>query len=67
MKEYEIFIEETCCKKFIVKARDEEQAFEIAEDKYNKGEFVLEPGEITNKCMMIRNEENEQETNWIEF
>lgn len=67
MKEFEVYIEETCCQKFIVMAKDMEEAEEIAMEKYDEGEFVLEPGELTSKCIMTRDTETDEETNWMEF
>ena len=42
---YTITIEETVAKDFEVETNDAEEAYEIAEQKYNSGEFVLDPGE----------------------
>ena len=67
MKEFEVYIEETCSQKFIVMAKDMEEAEEIAMEKYDEGEFVLEPGELVSKCMMTRDTETDEETNWCEF
>ena len=63
---YKVYIEETVCQMFEVEASDEDEAAEIAEEKYNNGEFVLEPGELTSKQMMIEMPDGEQ-TSWNEF
>lgn len=46
MKKYIITIEETIVQDFEIEAESPEEAFEIAEKKYDAGEFVLEPGEV---------------------
>lgn len=67
MKKYEITIEEVISQTFEVEAEDIEKAMEIANEKYNRGKFVLEPGEVVSKSMMGYDSENESETNWVEF
>ena len=42
---YTITIEETCTKDFNIEADGAEEAYETAEQKYESGEFVLDPGE----------------------
>ena len=64
---FEVTIEETVDETFEVEANDMEEAEEIAIEKYKDGEFVLEPGEVTNKCLMVRDPENGEETNWVDF
>ena len=67
MKDFEVTIEETLTQTFKVKANSLTEACEIASEKYNNGEFVLEPGELESKEMMARDAETEEETNWFEF
>ena len=42
---YTITIEETVAKDFEIEANSADEAYEIAEQKYKSGEFVLDPGE----------------------
>ena len=50
---YDITIEETVSQNFEVEASSYEEAREIARTKYNKSEFVLEPGFVTRKAMSV--------------
>ena len=63
---YTITIEETVTKDFEVEANDAEEAYKIAERKYNSGEFVLHPGECQFKQIAITAPSNEA-TEWKEF
>lgn len=65
-KTFTVTIEETVDQDFEVEAVDGEEAMEIAEEKYNNGEFVLEPGNVTARLMAITGPEDES-TNFIEF
>ena len=67
MKDFTITIEEHVCKDFKVKANSIEEAMSIAEEKYKKGEFVLEPGEVQAKLMMAHEPETNDFTEWKEF
>lgn len=53
MKKFNVTIEEVISEDFEVLAEDEKQAIEIIRDKYKKGEFVLEPGNLLSKQMKI--------------
>ena len=64
---YKVTIEETLCDEFEVEADSEQEAFKIATDKYNCGKFVLEPGELSDKRMMIYDERGNHLTDWEEF
>lgn len=44
-----------------------EEAMNIAKEKYNTGEFVLEPGELVAKQMYAENESGTEMTEWTEF
>lgn len=46
MIEYRIVVEETCAKDFLVLADNAEEAYQIAREKYKKGIFALEPGDL---------------------
>ena len=64
---FKITIEEHVSETFEVEATDIEEAMEIAEEKYYKGEFVLEPGEVTSRLMMAEDEFGAECTEWEEF
>lgn len=66
MKTFKITIEEHISETFEVEANDIGEAMEIAEEKYNDGEFVLEPGNVTAKLMMADDGEGDC-TEWTEF
>lgn len=66
MQIYKIAIEETLVEEFEVMANSAEEALEIAEEKYQEGEFVLAPGEVQYKQMSVIKPVMEA-TNWIEF
>ena len=63
---YTITIEETNAKDFEIEAESAEEAYEIAEQKYKSGEFVLDPGERQFKQIVITNPSKEA-TEWREF
>lgn len=67
MKTFRITIEETISQDFEVEAEDMEQAMEIAEEKYNNCEFVLEPGEVGYKQMQCEDIETNESTEWMQF
>lgn len=67
MKDFEIIIEEVVSDTFLVKAKDYEEAMEIATKKYNDGEFVLEPGNLESRTMAARDIETGEETSFIDF
>lgn len=66
MKKYMIAIEETVVDEFEVIAKNEEKAIEIARNKYNEGEFILESGEVHHKHMAVVKPYREK-TDWIEI
>ena len=61
-----VTIEETVSENFTVEAESAEETMDIAEEKYNKCEFVLEPGNLTFKQMAIMYPENEA-AEWTKF
>ena len=63
---YIITIEEMISEDFEVEAESAEEAMNIAEEKYKKCEFVLEPGNLTFKQMAVISPESEA-TEWTEF
>lgn len=63
---YTIAIEETVAKDFEVEANDAEEANGIAEQKYNSGEFVLDPGECHFRQIAIT-KPNKEVAEWREF
>lgn len=66
MKRFVVTIEEHISQAFEVEANDIEEAMEIAEESYNNGGFVLEPGEVTAKLIMA-DDGNGDCTDWTEF
>lgn len=66
-KAFEITIEESVSKTFLVKADSEEEAERIATEKYKNGVFTLEPGNLVCKQMQICNKEDNTCTEWFEF
>lgn len=46
MQEYKILIEETVSQAFAIQANSEEEALQIAREKYKTAELVLEPGDL---------------------
>ena len=63
---YTITIEETVAKDFEVEADSADEAYEMAEQKYKDGEFVLDLGECQFKQIAITSPSNES-TEWTEF
>ena len=66
-KMYKVTIEEHVSQTFEVEAADIEEAMEFAEESYNNGEFVLEPGNITATLMMAEAEDGSEATEWEEL
>lgn len=58
MKKYNVMIEETVWETFEVEADTQEEAKEIAAQKYYDAEFVLEPGNLGTARMHIVDEHN---------
>ena len=67
MKTFKITIEEHVVETFDIEAETIEEAMEIAEEQYDDGTLVLEPGNLVAKLMMAEDEETEEATEWVEF
>lgn len=67
MRRYIVTIEETCSDDFCVEANSLQDAMRIAKEKYNSGEFVLEPGNLLSKQMQCTCEETNEDSEWMEF
>ena len=63
---YTITIEETVAKDFEVEASSANEAYEIAEQKYKSGEFILDPGDCQFRQIAITAPSDEV-TEWKEF
>ena len=66
MKKFTLAIEETIVQKFEVLANDADEAMEIAVEKYNTGEFVLDHTEVHHKQIAVTKPKNEA-SEWMEF
>ena len=64
---YIITIEEMVSQDFTVDAANMEEAMELAEQKYNTGEFILSPGNLVTKQMSGQCLETKEATDWVEF
>lgn len=67
MKKFVVSIEEHICKDFNIEADSIGDAMKIAEEKYKKGEIVIEPGEVQAKLMSAYDPETMDNTEWKEF
>lgn len=65
-KIFKVTIEEHVTETFEVEAANIEEAMEITMNKYNNGEFVLEPGEVITKLIMADDGDGNC-TKWTEF
>lgn len=66
-KLFQITIEETISECFDVYADNIDEAIQTAENKYNNGEFILAPGNITNRKIFIFDEDINLKKEWFEF
>lgn len=64
MKKYTIAVEETIVGEFDIFAKSEDEALQIARQKYEKAELVLEPGEVQHIQMAVVEHCND-ESKWI--
>lgn len=61
-----IVIEEHICKEMEIEAEDMQEAMEIAEEFYCKGEFAPNiPDEVS--CKLMYANDGEHDTEWVEF
>ena len=67
METFYVTIEEHHTQVFEVQAEDMEEAMEIAEARYNNGEFNVRSNDPQAKLMMAENESGEDSTEWVEF
>ena len=65
--QWKVTIEETVVGEFVVDATTMEEAETIAREKYKKGEFVLEPGDLTSALMEVQAADGSECTDWIEI
>ncbi len=65
-KKFIIVIEETVAGEYEITAENKERARELAIEKYNACEIVLEPGELISKRILVCDEDNASE-GWVEF
>ena len=66
-KLFQITIEETISEHFEVYAPNIDEAIQMAEDKYDKAEFMLSPGNITSRKIFAVDKDIDLEKGWIEF
>lgn len=66
MKKFVIAIEEKVVQEFEITADSAEKAMEFAKEQYEKGVFVLSPGEAQSRQMAIISPED-KESKWHEF
>ena len=66
MKKFVIAIEEKIVQEFKVTADSVEKAMEFAKEQYEKGFFVLSPGEAQSRQMAIISPANKK-SKWHEF
>lgn len=67
VKKFKITIEEMVIQDFEIYAESMEEAMEIAEEKYNEGTIVLEPGNLVAKQMCGTDPDTGDCTEWTEF
>ncbi len=63
---YSISIEETIVGNFEVEANSKEEALAIAKNKYDNCEFVNEPGDLVEKRIAVKTNDEDVEE-WEEF
>lgn len=66
MEKYTVIIEETVSNAFEINAANAEDARKIAEDAYNDGLLVLEPGNLISKKMAVVSHCDE-DAKWVDF
>ena len=60
-------IEEVVCETFEIEAESLEEALEVAREKYDSGEFVLEPGELISTRASAYDKVTDSWTEEVEF
>lgn len=65
LRTFIVTIEERVSQSFAVQAKNTEEAMEIANQKYDDGEFVIDSPKVTHRCM--RAGDGFETTEWIEF
>jgi len=67
-KKYNVTIEQPLVKTWTIEARDEEEAHNIAREKYNKGEFILTGDDVgTDAQVQISSEDGKLVTEWFDL
>lgn len=66
-KVFKISIEEHIVQTFEVEALDLEEAMQLAEERYYKGEYVLDSDANVSARLMSAEDENGDFTEWVEF
>ena len=66
-KVFKISIEEHVVQTFEVEALDLEEAMQLAEERYHKGEYVLDGDANVSARLMSAEDENGDCTEWVEF
>lgn len=61
MKKFRVCLEETVSQVFEVEAEDENEAFDVAKEKYDKSEFVVAPGDLVGLNIAVENENGDFE------
>lgn len=64
---YKITIEEMVSQEFEIEAEDIGAALEMAEENYNKGKWVLKPGNLVCKQICAESHDGEDAVDWYEF
>lgn len=67
MKKYVVTIEEVVSEEFVLEADSLDKAIEKTIANYNEGSFVLEPGNLIETNILIKNEENNESSDWFEL
>lgn len=65
LRTFIVTIEERVSQSFAVQAKNTEEAMEIANQKYDDGEFVIDSPKVTHRCMQAG--DGFETTEWIEF
>lgn len=67
MEKYTVCIEETISQDFEVEADTAEEAYKIAQQKYDNDEFVLDNADLQSGQMAVINQETGEFYDWREF